>query len=100
MPSHITWYMILCNICKNNINYTLSSNFFNFIGYYHAIAFLYQSYDYIYIYETLFFKCFEIKVVIKFLDQTNKICKSNYNQNLNNIYFISMVTTQPNAKGI
>lgn len=44
----------------------------------------------------LLFERLETKVIIKPANQTNEPCKLNYNQNLGDIYSISMVITQLN----
>lgn len=45
--------------------------------------------------EKLSFKYFEMRVAIKPTDQTKKVCQSNYSQNCSNIYYMSLVITQP-----
>lgn len=41
------------------------------------------------------FKCLKIKIAIKLVNQINKICGLNHNQNLDNVYFMSIIIIQP-----
>lgn len=43
----------------------------------------------------MFSKHLEIRITIKSADQTNKTYRLNYSQNFSDVYFISMVITQP-----
>lgn len=80
-------YFVISILSTNSIKLFLST----FLDCLIITTFMWQLHYSIYIHKMLLCNCIEKKVAIKPGNQTNKVCKLNYSQNLAGIYFISII---------